>query len=233
VSEAPPAGRAGAALGVGALFGVLVAVPALVRLTASGAGGSIAVLALTGGSALVLGPMLVAVERARDQGVRLGLWASGVGLATWPLAHLGSLLERTTHHRPLGAATFVVLALGAVLGCLLVARRVGALDSGKTGRRGASLALALAGALSTGVVVVGALRVDAVRPHLLDGLLLVVAGVLGWVTLRRPAVVTALARVGVVLWIAFVAGYVVALTRPSFDQIRAVAPVLSGPAGWL
>jgi hypothetical protein len=233
VSAGPPASRAGAALGVGALAGALVALPALVRLTASGAGGSVAVLALSGGAALVLGPLLVLVDRVRTLGARLSVVVTGLGLAAWPLSFLGSLLERTTHHRPLGAATFALLALAVVLGGLLVAWRVNALDPGATVGRALRVVLALGAVASTGLVLLGGLRAEAVRPHVLDGALLVVGAALGWVALRRPALVSSLSRVGLVLWIAFVTGHLVALTRPSFDQVREQAPVLSGPAGWL
>jgi hypothetical protein len=155
----------------------------------------------------------------------------GLGLAAFPVARFGAVLEASTHHRPLGAATFVIGSLGIVLGCLLVAGRVAALD----GRRGPALLLALraAAAASVGLVLVAALRADALRPHAIDGLLLVGGGALGWVALRRPALARPLARAGVVLWAALVAAHVFATTLPEFDQIRDRAPVLAGPAAWM
>jgi hypothetical protein len=233
VSAAPPAGRAGAALGIGALAGVLAAVPALVRLSSSGAGGSIAVLVLSGGAALVLGPLLVLLDRARTAGARLSVVFVGLGLAAWPLSFLGSVLERTTHHRPLGAATFALLSLAVVLGCLLVARRVTTFDAASTAGRALRVVLALCAAASTALVLLTGLRDEGVRPHVLDGALLVVFVALGWAALLRPVLVSALSRVGLVLWIAFVAGHLAALTRPSFQQIREGAPVLAGPFAWL
>jgi hypothetical protein len=86
---------------------------------------------------------------------------------------------------------------------------------------------------STGVVLFTALRADGLRPHVLDALLLVVGGALGWVALRRPALVRSTSRVGLLLWTMVVAGHLFAASRPSFGQIRDRAPVLSGPLGWL
>ena len=47
----------------------------------------------------------------------------GLVVACGPLAFLGKLLHSTTHHRPLGAATYSVLALGITLGSMALAAR--------------------------------------------------------------------------------------------------------------
>lgn len=226
------AGRSSAALGIGALAGALASVPAIARVAASDVAAGVTVLALAGGSALVLGPVLALVERARAQGARLSFVVAGLGLALWPIAWFGALLERTTHHRPLGAATFAVGALAVLLGCLLAARRVASLDGTGAGRA-ATLALYSAAGAGTGLLLLGALRTEVLRSEVLDGLLLVVGGALGWVALRKQATSGALSRVGAALWIALVVGHLFAATRPAFEQIRDRARVLSGPAGWL
>jgi hypothetical protein len=234
VSADASAGRSVAALGVGALAGVIAIVPALVRLLGAGIGAGSAALVLAGGSALVLGPLLVLVDRMRGGGARLSFVLAGLGLAAWPLARFGSLLEQTTHHRPLGAATFALVAFALVLGSLLVAHRVSVLAaSGSALARGLAFVIYAAAAGSLALVLGAALRVDGARSHVLDGLLLVVGGVLGWVALRLPALVHALSRTGAPLWIALVAAHLFGVTRPSFQQIRDQAPVLSGPAGWI
>jgi hypothetical protein len=234
VSAEASAGRSVAALGVGALAGAIVTVPALVRLLGAGIGAGSAALVLAGGSALVLGPLLVLVDRTRGGDARPSSVLAALGLAAWPLARFGSLLEQTTHHRPLGAATFALVALALVLGSLLVAHRVSVLAaSGSALGRGLTFAIYAAAAGSLALVLGAVLRADGARPHVLDGMFLVVGGALGWVALRLPAVVHALSRSGAPLWIALVAAHLFGVTRPSFEQIRDHAPVLSGPAGWI
>jgi hypothetical protein len=228
----PAPGRSRAALGIGAILAVLVVVPAFVRLTASGIGGGTVFLSLAGGSALLLGPVLALLGRARAAGGRLSFVLAGVALAAWPVARFGSVLHATTHHRPLGAATFAIGSIVVVLGCLLVAQRVAALDRQGLGRIAAS-GLFVAAAVSTGLVVFTALRAEALRSHLLDGALLAVGGGLGWVVLGRPVLARTASRVGLVLWTTLVAGHLFAATRPAFDQVRDRAPVLAGPLGWL
>jgi hypothetical protein len=225
-------GRSRAALGIGAIFGALVAVPALARLTGSGIGLGAAFLALAGGGALLLGPVLALLGRAQAGGSRLSFVIAGVALAALPVARFGSVLHATTHHRPLGAATFAIGSLAVVLGCLLVAYRVAALDRQGV-RRIAAFGLFGAAAMSSGAVLFTALRAEGLRSHVVDAVLLVGGAGLGWVVLGRPALVRSLARVGLVLWTLLVLGHLFAVTRPGFDQVRDRAPVLSGPVGWL
>jgi hypothetical protein len=209
-----------------------VAVPAIVRAAASDAAGGVAILALAGGSALLLGPALALLARAAAHGARLSYALAGLGLAAWPLARFGALLEANTNHRPLGAATFVLGALGLVLSCELVAWRVAGLGRSGAGRV-ATPVLYAASLASTVLVLLAAFRMEGLRPHVLDAVLLVIGGALGWVALGRAALARVAARVGVILWTTLVAGYLFGVTRPAFDQIRDQAPVLSGPAGWL
>jgi hypothetical protein len=227
-------GRSGAALGIGALAGALVSVPALLRLTAAGVDGVTSGLVLAGGSALLLGPLLVLLGSVRP-GVALAFPLAGLGLAAWPLARFGQVLEATTHHRPLGAATFAIGALAVVLGCQLVAWRVRSLTRDGAWRAPALVFFAAAVA-SSGAVLLTALRSDGTAVHVLDAVLLIVGAALGWWALLRPRVTTATAvpaRAGVVFWAVLVAGYLWGVTRPAFDQVCEGARVLSGIAGWL
>jgi choline-sulfatase len=79
------------------------------------------------------------------------VWAGvlGVSLALPALTAFGQVLHRTTHHRPLAAATYAVAGAALVLGLLVVTARL--LAAAERGRRGASLArcaIALAGLLA-------------------------------------------------------------------------------------
>jgi hypothetical protein len=100
--------RAGFLFAVGAAL--LAAVPATLRHERA----LLVWLALSGSTAVVIGPLLASLRQLRP--VRRGLLAIafGIGLAAWPTAFLLSLLKSTTHHRPLGAVTFA-FAAGFVL----------------------------------------------------------------------------------------------------------------------
>ncbi|HKY39573.1 MAG TPA: hypothetical protein VJN18_26725 [Polyangiaceae bacterium] len=54
-------------------------------------------------------------------------WAllCGIALSALPLALFGGVLKSTTHHRPLGGATFAVVACVVLAFCIGLARRVG------------------------------------------------------------------------------------------------------------
>jgi hypothetical protein len=80
-------------------------------------GGSFALgwLLLAGGSALVLGPVVALVRYTRPVPVALLATLTGAAAASIPLAVFARLLHKNTHHRPLGAATFAVIALALVV----------------------------------------------------------------------------------------------------------------------
>jgi hypothetical protein len=223
-----------AAGGVGALASVVAALPALPRVTAEGASAVAALILLSGGTALVLGPALALASAVRGEakGLRASLY--GFGLAAAPLAVLASVLKSGTNHRPLGAATYAVLALVTILICVVVAAwllRVGRSES--TGAKRAVLAVLTLGALaSIAFVIVRALGAPELVPHVLDGLRALATAALGYLLLRRPRTTRLLGRAGGPLWaLVVVAGLVVAqgATR---TMVRAAAPVLGGPLTW-
>jgi hypothetical protein len=227
------------ALALGTLAAVVTALPAVPRVTAAGVGAPLVFLALAGGTALVLGPALVLAGALRPTPA---LRASLVGLAlsALPLAMLAELLKRGTHHRPLGAATFAVLALGVVLVCVGIALRALSLaESGDTTPKRAVRVVTLAVALaSVGWVVVRAFGSATLVPDVLDGLRAVATATMGYLLLRalrerlerlREKRWT---RILAPMWVAFVVAGLVALRGAVGVAVEANAPVLGGPLAW-
>ena len=223
-----------AALGVGTLAAVVAAFPAVPRVTAQGANTVLAILLLVGGTTLVLGPALVLASAAagRARGLRAALY--GFALAAAPLAALGAGLKQGTHHRPLGAATFAVLALATLLFFVIVAWRV--LRFAEAGnslvRRGVFFVTTFAALASVGFVVVRALGAPSLVPHVLDGLRALATGTLGYLLLRLPRVTRVLGRAGGPLWVFVVVAGVVVARGDTLAVARAAAPVLGGPLAW-
>lgn len=76
---------------------------------------------------LVVVPMGLWIRRAALKDPANMDWALlfGTALSALPLALFGGVLKSTTHHRPLGGATFAVVACVLVASCIGLARRVG------------------------------------------------------------------------------------------------------------
>lgn len=228
----PSEGHAKAALGIGALSSMVAVLPALPRVDGSVAG---VWIGLAGGSALFLGPVLALLRGALEPPSRSFGPLVGVALSAAPLSLFGTMLKATTHHRPLGAATFAVLALPLVAFFVLVAVRfVSFADTRPPAARKSLHALAVGTALGSLVAALAAtLGSDGARPHLVDALSLVVAGGLGLGTLRVRAVVAAVRRLGGALWIALVLLGLFAARGPTFASMKKSAPVVAGPRAWL
>ena len=114
--------------GVGAslLFGTLVALAVgALPLTRADTQSPISVWAACAGSgALIVGPSLLGARLLRRfKGVMLSA-LSALVLSAGPLMLLGSLIKTATHHRPLGAMTFAVIAAAVVLGTWAVTWRI-------------------------------------------------------------------------------------------------------------
>jgi hypothetical protein len=226
--------RTGAALGLGALVSLLAVSPALLRIESDES--SLEVwIALAGGSALVLGPVVALLAVALQNPTRLLAPLSGVALSAAPLALLGLVLKTQTHHRPLGAATFAVLAFVVVSFCVVVALRIArAAEKREPSARRALLSLLVAGAFgSLSAVLVTALRGEGLRPHVLDGMSLIVAGGVALGALRLERVRLALGRVGPALWTILVFAGVLWSPGEDFVPIKKSAPVVAGPRAWL
>jgi hypothetical protein len=196
-----------------------------------------AYLALVGGAAATTVPLSVGIRAARRAApaqepapsalhvVMLGAW-----VALGPLAVLATLLKANTHHRPLAAATYAVVALALVIGALAVSARLLALMA-RNRRVGRAAVLLVAAA--AGVLVLAALRrgaLDAVFGRAVFQLVLVAgaavfAARLRWTPGLRPPGALAL-----VAWAAVVAAGAQALSDPALAAVAAErAPLLVGP----
>lgn len=227
-----PEGNAKTALGIGAVFSMAAVLPALPRVE-----GSVPAvwIGLAGGSALFLGPVLALARGALDPPSRLLGPLVGVALSAAPLSVFAAVLKATTHHRPLGAATFAVLALPLVGFFILVAMRfVSFADTRPPAVRRSLHAVAVSAAVgSLAAVLAATLGSDGARPHLVDALSLAVAAGLGLVTLGVRAVVSVVRRFGPALWIALVLLGLFAGRGPTFASMKKSAPVVAGPRAWL
>jgi hypothetical protein len=223
-----------AALAVSTLAALVSAVPALPRVGAQGANVAFGLLALWGGTALVLGPALVLAGAAQGgvAGYRAPLL--GLALAAAPLAVLAESLKQGTHHRPLGAATFTILALLTIAGAMLVAWRLLHFAESRSSTLGRVVggAILLAATASVGLVLVRALGSPPLVPHVLDGLRAVAAAALGHLLLRLPKVISVARRVGVPLWVLVVVAGVFANSGATALAVRSAVPVLGGPLAW-
>lgn len=224
----------GATLAVGALTAAVAALPD-VRRVAEGVSPGLVWLALTGGTALVLGPMLVLARAARRSAPLLRASLIGVALASTPVMILGEVLKLHTHHRPLGAATFGFLALAVLGGCVLVALRLLAWGGGTSDRTQRLLLrfLRVLAATSLALVVLRAAAAEAYGRDVLDVLRVVVLAVLASRALDAPRVVALARRAGVAAWVVLVLVGMFSGRGDVEAKIRERAPVLGGPAAWL
>ena len=85
-----------------------------------------AALALGGAVSLVVVPLALWLRRALGAGLPPAdrALAAGAALSALPLALFGGVLKSTTHHRPLGGATFAVAALCLLALCIGLSFRV-------------------------------------------------------------------------------------------------------------
>jgi len=243
VRRAPVPASSYARVAEGLLLGVaasvLVALPAAIRAGMHGhAGLMVAWLAAIAPAAMLLGPSVALARAARPWRPAALAALVGVGLASGPVMVLGRMLKASTHHRPLGAVTFAVVAAAVFLGAMVVAARllaiVGSLegDRARTGRIGVMALAALSPVV--GVLLLRAAWSDplagALGYGLLDALLAVaLAIVAGWVRIP-PQVGTASRRLGPTLWVlVVVVGLWLADRSGILDALRAESPIL----GWV
>jgi hypothetical protein len=194
-----------------------------------------AAVALVAAVSLLVAPLGLWLRQARAEGLPAAdraLWA-GAALSALPLALFGGVLKSTTHHRPLGGATFAIAALCTLAPCIGLAFRI----VGKSGQGavksswqnlftlGCGLSLALA-------LVLGGAR--ATRPSLVDFLALSAAvAVTGCA--KMPSWLARL-RLPVVLagWVTLLAVAALSLTRPELVRsLTTQAPVSFAALSWL
>ena len=226
---------AAAALALGAVAAALAALPDVRRVAAAGASPGLVWLALAGGTALVLGPLLVAARALRGSGARLRPVLLGAAFATLPVAVLGQLLKLQTHHRPLGAATFAFLAVAVVLVCIVVTVRLVAWASRDAGwpRRLLVRLLVLAAGIAWCVPFLRAISAEGYNHGVLDVCRVLVIAALAYRALELGRVQTLARRAGVPAWVLLVLAGFFAGHGAVRTAVRERAPVLGGPIAWL
>jgi hypothetical protein len=218
--------RSGLALGV--VAAVLASLPALIRLLSAGAP-ALAFLSLIGGAALALGPLVALGRQARPLNRGLLACLAGVGFSLPVLSVLGRLIEQKTHHRPLGAATFAVLALIIVLGASIVLGRALSLASS---RRPAGIALGLAGGLTVLVAAQAFTGGGSFRASVVDAAAVCSVAVLAIALPVTKSLETRLHSLALPLWgLLALAGVVLSRTTAG-GVVGGLAPVLAPLNGW-
>jgi hypothetical protein len=230
--------RASGALSPGLAWGLLcslgAALPALGRV--AGAERSFAAgLALWASVSLVVVPL--ALWLRWGGGARLAstdrALLAGAALSALPLALFGGVLKSTTHHRPLGGATFAVVALGVLALCVGLSLRVlrrsgsGAVKSAWQNLFTLGCGLSLAGTLLLGAA-------GAARPSLVDFLALLTASALAgmlkaprWLRWVTPAV-------GLAAWLGLLVCGVLGSRNPQLARsLTTQAPVSFAALSWL
>ncbi len=194
-----------------------------------------AAAALVGAVSLVVVPVGLWLRRAVAAGLPRSDQAllAGASLSALPLALLGGVLKSTTHHRPLGGATFAVAALCVLALCVglsfRVLRGVGNADVKSTWQNLFTLGCGLS--LASALLLGGA---SGARPGLVDFLALVGAASVAGV-MKTPTWL-ARSRLPVVLagWAALLACAVVALRNPELVRsLTTQAPVSFAALSWL
>jgi len=227
-------GALGLSCALAVLLSACAALPAAGRLAADGLAFGAAWLALAGSTAFVVAPSLFFVGRlAANAGSGLRPALVGACWSIFPLSLFGSVLKLETNHRPLGAATFAVIALAVLVAAVIVASRIEHAAARDRDGRGAKLRLgaSIVAFLSAGVAVFHVFRNPELRSGGLDGLTLAAAVALG-LLLQRKVPPRSTFRHAVPLWVVVaVSGLVV--TTSHVDAITRVAPVFGGPFAWL
>jgi hypothetical protein len=165
--------------------------------------------ALFGSSALLLGVGVVSLRRARPFGDGIRAVAAGTGIASFPVAMIAAVLQRSTHHRALGGVTFAFVAAVVIAFAIAAAWRM--LEVARRSTRGASVVRALlviASVLSCGaaaaLVLLGARggRATPVMSGFVDGL--IGAALLGLAAVPARPLERLPRRVGAVAWLCVV-----------------------------
>jgi hypothetical protein len=237
LSELPRAGSGAVAFSLAC--SLLAAAPAIVRVHARPF--PFAVVVLVASASLIVIPLGVWIRPARSRGVggmERALLA-GLALCALPLALFGGVLKSTTHHRPLGGATFAVAGLCVLALCVALSIRVLGLDRetlGKPGKFSWPNLFFLGCGLSLGAVMVLGLARDA-RPSLVDFCALALATTFAGFT-PLPHKLTRWSPWPAVAWLVLLVCAVVLLKGAGHDQtvvgsLATQAPVLFAPLSWL
>jgi hypothetical protein len=227
-----------AAFSTGLLAAALAAWPAALRFE-SGLAWQ-AFLVLMAGSALVMAPLSAALAAAGPPGRFTRALTMGALLSALPLLPFAAVLKTSTHHRPLGGATFAVVSSFVISGLALVSGRLitwaGEQRSAKrTLARSAIVGLSALGAAAVLLALVQGLKGDSTfRTGFFDALrVLGLATLAAWLPL--PAgVLRRAGGFGLAAWIAVVTVGVCLGRAPVMQaELSARCPVLHWPLLWL
>jgi len=214
-------------LALGLLLSVPAAAPAILR-AAPYASLPASAMALMGSVSLVVVPVGLWLRGSKQPSVQPLLL--GAGLSALPLAIFASVLKSSTHHRPLGGATFAVVA------CVVFALSIGL--AFKAAQPGAAKAnwrkrvFFLCSLLS--VTVTAALLARGDRSALLDACLLAGASAAAG-SLRIPALLPRLTLIPILAgWSALLLAAMVAIRSPQLSaSLTARAPISFATLSWL
>jgi hypothetical protein len=171
------------------MLAVLVTIPAAIPAALRASSGNAPLwgcyLAAFAGGVSMLVPAVVCLRAARPlPRAALGFFGA-VAVSLGPLAILATMLKEKTHHRPLGGATFAMVAVGVLVAATLVMSRLlaWARSDSRTERRIGQVSfvtlLALALLLASALIVPSLPEAGPiVRGGLFDGLLLTLLGAL-------------------------------------------------------
>ena len=218
---------------------LLVVLPAALRSASAEAPLWGCWMALWGAAALVAAPAAAALQLVKPSRGALASLLLGALLAAGPLTVFAQLIKRFTHHRPLGAVTFVLGALVVVLGGMAVAARLWSLAHapGRWQRlwQAVTLGAVTLPGLWVALTVARTLSEPVVRSGLLDATLAL--ALIALAALARPAAllrrVPAAAAIG--LWIAAAgaAALVPRLSPAVGASVHHAGPVFMALGGWL
>jgi hypothetical protein len=233
LSGAAPSAVTGA-LALGLLGSVPAALPAITRVLSSGHPIP-AALALVGSVSLVVVPVGVWLRRVLKEGAERGdrALAAGTALSALPLALFGGVLKSTTHHRPLGGATFAVAALCLLALSVALSFRVYRGGGGNVVKSTWQNLFSLGCGLSL-VATVALGLAGAARPSLVEaGALAGAVAVASWAKVP-PALARLKLGTWAIAWAILLICAVVSLQRPAVSRsLGSHAPVSSAALSWL
>jgi hypothetical protein len=199
-----------------------------------------AFMVLMAGAALVTAPLSTALATAAPPGRFTRALTVGALLSAVPLVPFAAMLKTGTHHRPLGGATFAVIAGLILVGATLVSGRfiTWAGDQSslrRTFARAALVGLSALGAAAVLLALVHGLKGDlAFRTGFFDALrVLGLATLAAWLPL--PSLLVRRSRgFGLAAWVAVVTVGVCLGRAPAMQaEIAEHCPVLHWPLLWL
>jgi hypothetical protein len=151
----------------------------------------------------------------------------GAGLSALPLALFGGVLKSTTHHRPLGGATFAVVACVVLALCIGLAFRIGSAAK--------LLWLQRFFSACSGLSLLATIALVAGRPALLLDFLALGAACAGAGLLKLPAALARMPRaLPVGLWALLLAGGLFLRSDPQLIRnLQNRAPISFAALSWL